>query len=106
MSAAPLPLPLLDSCSFCERTLAEVMYLMRHKAAAICGDCLGQAMAAWKDRVYYAQRRIGAPPGAPAPPPVSAAYTGDCCNDCGNFRMVRSGTCVLCLDCGRSSECN
>lgn len=31
--------------------------------------------------------------------------TGNCCGDCGSTRMVRTGTCETCQDCGRSSGC-
>jgi hypothetical protein len=29
--------------------------------------------------------------------------TGDCCQDCGSFAMVRTGTCLTCAACGSSS---
>lgn len=32
-------------------------------------------------------------------------YTGDACECCGGFRMVRSGACAVCLDCGTSGGC-
>jgi hypothetical protein len=32
--------------------------------------------------------------------------TGNACADCGNFRMVRSGACEVCLDCGASGGCS
>jgi hypothetical protein len=104
ISAAPAPL--LASCSFCRRSIGEVMHLLVQGAAAICGDCLGEAVAAWKDRVYYAQRKPGAKAATKEPPPpLSAAYTGDCCSGCGNFRVVRTGNCATCLDCGASGGC-
>jgi hypothetical protein len=34
--------------------------------------------------------------------PASLA-TGDVCDRCGGSNMTRSGTCVLCLDCGSTS---
>lgn len=30
-------------------------------------------------------------------------FTGDICQDCGGVRMVRTGTCVTCQDCGSAS---
>lgn len=30
-------------------------------------------------------------------------YSGDACNDCGSMRMVRTGTCLTCMDCGSTS---
>jgi hypothetical protein len=35
--------------------------------------------------------------------PGSAPATGEMCHECGNFRMVRSGTCLTCLDCASTS---
>lgn len=32
-------------------------------------------------------------------------YTGDVCNMCGNFTMVRTGTCLQCASCGQTTGC-
>ncbi len=32
-------------------------------------------------------------------------YTGDVCLHCGGFKMQRSGTCLLCMDCGQTTGC-
>lgn len=32
-------------------------------------------------------------------------YTGNVCTLCGSVRMVKSGTCDLCLECGTTSGC-
>lgn len=47
------------------------------------------------------------------PPPVSsgadkggAGYSGDTCPQCQGTRMVRSGTCSTCQDCGGTSGCS
>jgi hypothetical protein len=34
---------------------------------------------------------------------IGGGYTGDICDSCGSARMVRSGTCATCLDCGTAS---
>jgi len=34
------------------------------------------------------------------------SYTGDVCSFCQGSRMVRSGPCAKCLDCGESGGCN
>jgi ribonucleoside-diphosphate reductase alpha chain len=36
----------------------------------------------------------------------NAGYTGDICDICGNFTMVRNGTCLLCLTCGSTTGCS
>jgi hypothetical protein len=32
-------------------------------------------------------------------------YTGNVCDSCGSIKMVRSGTCEVCQECGRTSGC-
>jgi len=36
----------------------------------------------------------------------SLGYAGDSCADCGNFTMVRNGTCLKCNTCGATSGCS
>ncbi|HAT36189.1 MAG TPA: vitamin B12-dependent ribonucleotide reductase, partial [Rhodospirillaceae bacterium] len=33
-------------------------------------------------------------------------YEGDSCSDCGNFTLVRNGTCLKCDTCGATSGCS
>ena len=33
-------------------------------------------------------------------------YTGDACGECGNFTLVRNGTCLKCNSCGATSGCS
>jgi ribonucleoside-diphosphate reductase alpha chain len=33
-------------------------------------------------------------------------YEGDCCGECGNYTMVRNGTCLKCDTCGSTSGCS
>ncbi len=33
-------------------------------------------------------------------------YEGDPCSDCGNFTLVRNGTCLKCVTCGATSGCS
>ena len=33
-------------------------------------------------------------------------YEGDACGDCGNFTLVRNGTCLKCNTCGSTSGCS
>jgi hypothetical protein len=43
---------------------------------------------------------------APATPPGSGSqFTGDTCVDCLGIRMIRTGVCSTCLDCGGSGGC-
>ena len=38
--------------------------------------------------------------------PISSGFTGNTCLTCSSSRMVRNGTCEVCLDCGESSGCS
>jgi ribonucleoside-diphosphate reductase alpha chain len=33
-------------------------------------------------------------------------YEGDACGECGNFTLVRNGTCMKCNSCGSTSGCS
>lgn len=33
-------------------------------------------------------------------------YEGDPCSDCGQFTLVRGGTCLRCVSCGATSGCS
>jgi ribonucleoside-diphosphate reductase alpha chain len=33
-------------------------------------------------------------------------YEGEACGECGNFTMVRNGTCLKCETCGGTSGCS
>jgi ribonucleoside-diphosphate reductase alpha chain len=33
-------------------------------------------------------------------------YEGENCSECGNFTMVRNGTCLKCDTCGSTSGCS
>jgi ribonucleoside-diphosphate reductase alpha chain len=33
-------------------------------------------------------------------------YEGDSCDECGNFTLVRNGTCMKCATCGATSGCS
>ena len=36
----------------------------------------------------------------------SLGFLGDACGECGNFTMVRNGTCMKCMTCGATSGCS
>jgi ribonucleoside-diphosphate reductase alpha chain len=33
-------------------------------------------------------------------------YEGDACDECGNFTLLRNGTCMKCDTCGGTSGCS
>ena len=82
-----------------------VTYLGRHELAHVQPDDIRprppgepaaaengpRAVAAAPDRVAEARQR---------------GYEGDACPDCGNFTLVRNGTCLKCVTCGSTTGCS
>jgi len=33
-------------------------------------------------------------------------YVGEACSECGNFSLIRNGTCLKCVTCGSTSGCS
>lgn len=46
------------------------------------------------------------PPTAADHIPRPAQNSGDACRACGNFTLIRSGTCLTCQTCGETSGCS
>ena len=44
--------------------------------------------------------------GAERQKALMKGYTGNSCGECGNFTMVRNGTCEKCDTCGSTSGCS
>jgi len=59
---------------------------------------------AWIAQEVCARMLVDEPKACGAMPVVvGAGFTGNACSECGNMRMVRTGVCETCLDCGSSS---
>ncbi len=56
---------------------------------------MGLSQKEWDDDQAMAQKVAKA-----------SGYEGNACSDCGQFTMVRSGTCLRCLTCGGTSGCS
>ncbi len=69
---------------------AIVLPSARARAAAVS---LGLPAARVSERELVRQARI-------------KGYEGDPCSECGQFTMVRNGTCLKCLSCGSTSGCS
>lgn len=80
--------PRLDGAGATVAELFDWGALVRTSAAGS-----GQFRAAWVEMVPLAGLN-----GA-------TGFTGEVCNDCGGLRMVRSGACSTCQDCGASGGC-
>ncbi|MEZ5892798.1 MAG: vitamin B12-dependent ribonucleotide reductase [Parvularculaceae bacterium] len=53
-----------------------------------------------------APRGVLATPGGPRQDARIKGYEGDACPDCGQFTMVRNGSCLKCESCGASTGCS
>ena len=60
-------------------------------AASTAGAVAGAASATMIDRVAEARLK---------------GYEGDACGDCGNYTLLRNGTCMKCDTCGATSGCS
>jgi hypothetical protein len=107
------------TCRFCRRGRHQVVRLVVCGHAAICSECLGEALAILRAEVAQKPAKITPEPFQAVPvakpqhngraPPLTSrdGFTGEMCPmpDCGSFRMVRTGTCSICLDCYTSGGC-
>jgi ribonucleoside-diphosphate reductase alpha chain len=57
---------------------------------------------AWSDARIHA-RQAAAEKRADA---RAKGYEGEACGDCGNFTLVRNGTCLKCDTCGSTTGCS
>ena len=74
----------------------------RHRAQ---GRARAKTLAGASARASQPHRRPRATPSTPpprnAPKPSAKGYEGEACGECGNFTLVRNGTCMKCDTCGR-----
>jgi ribonucleoside-diphosphate reductase alpha chain len=75
----------------------------------------GTATALKQDVVEEMEAELGALDWTPAPTATAAdkrsqarmkGYTGEACSECGNFTLVRNGTCLKCDTCGGTTGCS
>ncbi|HEY4265928.1 MAG TPA: hypothetical protein VGM72_11470, partial [Micropepsaceae bacterium] len=86
-------------------SFAEVRALVQEAA----GDALGSAVAMLESRISTqggaktSKREVHAKRAAEA---RLRGYEGDACGSCGNFTLLRNGTCMKCDTCGGTSGCS
>jgi ribonucleoside-diphosphate reductase alpha chain len=64
------------------------------------------AVAAVAPPVASAQRGSVQPVAERAREALAKGYSGDACGTCGQFTLVRNGTCLKCDSCGSTSGCS
>ena len=101
-----------------KQNLANVVVMPQASAAASqsashallmrAAETVGSLALAEAPVPAYAYDTVSAP--APAMDPRAQArmkgYEGDNCGECGNYTMVRNGTCLKCDTCGSTSGCS
>ena len=68
-----------------------------------------RAAATGRFRALFAEMELIAPGRPVQQREVSAkdmGYTGNCCARCGSMKMVKSGSCDCCQECGETSGCS
>ena len=75
-----------------ESVAADTHIPARSQASAVMAIASGP-IAANDDRTRVAEARI-------------KGYSGEACGECGNFTLVRNGTCLKCDTCGATSGCS
>ena len=84
----------------------------RSDAAASSGStqsAANQSGSAKAESAKADNAKVGANPldaGAQRQKALMQGYTGNSCDECGNFTMVRNGTCEKCDTCGATSGCS
>ena len=84
--------------------VAEALGELRSAVLAAAENPVGLAMAELEERLS-----VRAPAGDRAQRAAEArmkGYEGDACGTCGNFTLVRNGTCMKCNTCGSTSGCS
>ncbi len=67
------------------------------------GTMLKQAAAGGASTTALSSGTVGIDPRAKA---RMQGYVGDPCNECGNYTLVRNGTCLKCNTCGSTTGCS
>jgi ribonucleoside-diphosphate reductase alpha chain len=79
------------------------------KAANPVGDVVAALGANLSERAAAASEKAGKARDVAAKRAAEArmkGYEGDACGSCGNFTLVRNGTCMKCNTCGSTSGCS
>lgn len=82
---------------------AEAVALVAEPAVAVAAqaESASAAVAVATSAVSAAEKRLARIREARV-----KGYVGDACGDCGNFTLVRNGTCLKCDTCGSTSGCS
>jgi ribonucleoside-diphosphate reductase alpha chain len=96
-----------------ETALSEIRASVLEAAQANAGNPVGDVMTALGNRFAAAAQTAADKSGARREVYAKRAaearmkgYEGDACGSCGNFTLLRNGTCMKCNTCGGTSGCS
>jgi ribonucleoside-diphosphate reductase alpha chain len=90
-----------------KRLPQELMVLQGGQTNLFQGDTATQAATGTDSAVAVAVRETAAMPQLDDRAKAKMqGYEGDACGDCGNYTLVRNGTCMKCNTCGGTSGCS
>jgi ribonucleoside-diphosphate reductase alpha chain len=94
-------------------TLSEIRASVLEAAEANAGNPVGDVMTALGSRLAHTAQHAAEKSGQVREVYAKRAaearmkgYEGDACGSCGNFTLVRNGTCMKCNTCGGTSGCS
>lgn len=96
-------------------SILDVMVILESVIVGVClvairagGDetVFGILMDGAKKRIDTERFKAMPVASTDAPPKRAPHFSGEACTHCGNFSLVRSGTCMTCQICGETSGCS
>ena len=101
----------LASAGYLRKTLPNQLVVLQGGAAATARGVgnAGPAVKAFSDAIDAGVAVMERPSASASKARAEAkmkGYEGDSCGECGNFTLVRNGTCLKCDTCGATSGCS
>ena len=103
----------ISSTGYLRKRVPQDLVVLQGGMSATVMDLAGDGMAALDTRLPEAAATTTAPARASASVSLDArtkarmqGFEGEACGDCGNYTLVRNGTCMKCNTCGGTSGCS
>jgi len=101
----------ISSTGYLRKRLPQELVVLQGGAAGAVAFDIGKDQAqALATLVPETRTAAAAPVSATAMNPATRArmqgYEGEACGECGNYTLVRNGTCMKCNTCGSTSGCS
>ncbi|MDB9715709.1 vitamin B12-dependent ribonucleotide reductase, partial [Amylibacter sp.] len=98
----------VSSTGYLRKRLPQELMVLQGGQANLFEDSASIQEATGTDNAVSvsAQKSIGLPQLDDRAKAKMQGYEGDACGDCGNYTLVRNGTCMKCNTCGATSGCS